>query len=92
MELNQLTNKRVLDWIHNFNSKKEVILRITKYCNQKNLFYYKEDFKSSRLETNEYIDRKKINKCSNCRFINNCSGILKLYLEKYWEKEFNSIK
>ena len=62
------------------------------FCLWKKLFYYKEDIKSIRFEINKYIDREKIDKCLECKFINNCSGILKLYLEKYWEEEFNPIK
>lgn len=61
------------------------------FCLWKKLFYYNEKFFSSREESDRYIDRKKINNCMNCKYINNCSWILKLYLDKFWESEFNSI-
>ncbi len=58
------------------------------YCMGNKLFYYKERLDFIREEQNRYIDREKIDICSWCKYINNCSGILKLYLEKFWGEEF----
>lgn len=58
------------------------------FCIGEKLFYYKESDYSLRLESDRYIDRKKIDTCNICKYKNNCSWILKLYLAKYWEGEF----
>lgn len=61
------------------------------FCLWNKLFYYKEDNHSLRVESDKYIDREKINECNKCKYKKNCSWIMKLYLEKYWNSEFHSI-
>lgn len=59
------------------------------YCIWNKLFYFNKKTITKEEKNNKYIDRKYINKCNSCEFKLNCSGILSLYLEKYWEEEFN---
>jgi len=59
-------NKDFLDWIHSFSNKKEVILRITKCCNQKCLFCFTDidnkttfSFSELKKDINEIIINNK---------------------------------
>lgn len=62
------------------------------FCLGKKLFYYRKTNYSLRSESDRYIDREKVEECKECKYKNNCSWILKLYIDKYGDAEFKTIK
>jgi len=59
------------------------------FCIAKDLFYYKKSVYSKEKSSN---NRKKLETCKLCKYNDNCSWILSLYIEKYWEQEFVPIE
>jgi MoaA/NifB/PqqE/SkfB family radical SAM enzyme len=59
------------------------------FCIAKKLFFYEEKLSN---EYREIIDRVKLDSCKDCKYDKNCNGILKLYIEKFWDSEFIPIK